>query len=82
MKERLQKCQQTERQRITFGKVSLIRTPCLQQLHCVLSEQTTVTCMAAKNVVHMCLLHLGLITVHIACHVAVTQSACNIVPCN
>lgn len=27
MKERLRKCQQTERQRITFGKVSL--TPCL-----------------------------------------------------
>ena len=24
MKERLQKCQQTERQRITFGKVSLL----------------------------------------------------------
>lgn len=27
MKERLHKCQQTERQRITFGKVSLI--PCM-----------------------------------------------------
>ena len=49
MKERLQKCQQTERQRITFGKVSLIHTPMLaaaaivvKTTHCHLHGRKTV----------------------------------------
>jgi hypothetical protein len=64
MKERLQKCQQTERQRITFGKVSPSSQPLLAAAtlcvvrtnHCYMHDRNTVF--------HRCLLLLGLTSVY------------------